>query len=383
MLLTSDQLTVFQKIQANPCGVHVISGVPGAGKTLMAKALTVYFESTGKQILLCAWTGPAACRLSHRALTAHSTFLIPASGPLPVLPPSHPMFQRILAADVILIDEFSMITSHLFNMIMYRIKQVCNTAGCNIKTKLIILLGDPAQLPPVCHHQTCENDVCAQCHITASPFWPLVTKHFLSSSVRHVADPDYINFLQFVRNGQVTQELIDDVLGDRMFSPLHIASLADENTTYICTHRQDVASINNTLLKLRCSSVVDLHMKHNCDGDADMQKWACEPDFHLLSQASVGAPVILTTNIDLSLQACNGATGVITNFKTRQDGDVYAIQVKLDTGADITLYRMMYKIRFHGGKRYFKATWPLSLAYAITGHKVQGATIKGKVCLVI
>ena len=46
--LEGDQLRVYENIMERLYGVHVVSGVPGAGKTLLAKKLCADFEAQGK-----------------------------------------------------------------------------------------------------------------------------------------------------------------------------------------------------------------------------------------------------------------------------------------------------------------------------------------------
>ena len=381
--LNPEQLNVFTSIATKGTGVHAISGVPGAGKTLLAKAITLYFDDIGKSVMLAATTGPAASRISKRAQTVHASFLIPAYGQLPYLPPSHTVFQRIMKADVILIDEYSMMTATMFNMVLFRVRNVCSTAQVDFNSKLIILLGDPAQLPPVCKHRKDDDDICAACHISASHLWSHIHKHHLATSMRHVADPEFVLFLGAVRVGKVNQATINAVLGCRMYSLANAATMIDANTTVICTHRQDVYDINNVMLPLRCTDCIQVHMSHNCHHAPEMTDWLKEPHFHVLNQVAIGATVMLTQNLDLTIGACNGAVGTITAFKHNAAGDISGITITLDNTSTITVYRMAYKFKYFAGKRFYKATWPLSLAYAMTGHKCQGATIKGRVLLYI
>jgi hypothetical protein len=56
--------------------------------------------------------------------------------------------------------------------------------------------------------------------------------------------------------------------------------------------------------------------------------------------------------------------------------------VKLQSsGQIIKVYRTVYKRISPDTRRYYKATFPLRLAYAVTGHKCQGMTIHGRVVL--
>lgn len=123
-------------------------------------------------------------------------------------------FQRLLNADVVLIDEYSMITSTLMNAVVYRLPQVCQSHRVDpFLQKCIIVMGD--QLPPVCRHSVSENEVCRRCHISNAVVWRnlLVWKHFLLHSFRHVDDYVFLSFLHVIREARPTWEEVKSVLG--------------------------------------------------------------------------------------------------------------------------------------------------------------------------
>jgi hypothetical protein len=187
-LLTVDQRQVFKDLQ-NEHGVHLLSGAPGSGKTFLTQYLTYNWRVVGKKVLLLATTGAAAVRLSSVAKIVHSAFRIPKDGrPLATMLPTDAMFEAILKADVIVIDEMSMLTSHVFNLLMYRLGLVVGCPYSALQSKLLLLVGDHAQLPAVCHcsqssqptlvdlQPTSEekDKICGKCHISATPCGGLV-----------------------------------------------------------------------------------------------------------------------------------------------------------------------------------------------------------------
>ena len=105
-----------------------------------------------------------------------------------------------------------------------------------------------------------------------------------------------------------------------------------------------------------------------------MQEWLAAKHFHTLPEVAVGCKLMLTTNIDLSSKACNGAIGTATGV-TYRAGRVSCVVLQLETGAAVTVRRMTVQTRSTGRQQFSKETWPLVLAYAITAHKAQGATI--------
>ncbi len=125
-------------LQAAQEKVFILTGGPGVGKTTTVRALILYFQSQQCQVLLAAPTGRAAQRLSeispvpaktiHRLLewSAHENqFLKDATNPL--------------RADVVVIDEASMLDIHLASQLLQAIPS----------TTRLILIGDVDQLPAV------------------------------------------------------------------------------------------------------------------------------------------------------------------------------------------------------------------------------------------
>jgi ATP-dependent exoDNAse (exonuclease V) alpha subunit len=127
------------------------------------------------------------------------------------LSPVNPLYSVIARADVIIIDEMSMLSSDLMGVVLYRIKTCCGFRSIDevYKKKLIILVGDHCQLPPVCNHQTSSTEFCSLCHLSSHPVWNVAEKHVLRHSVRHAADRKLSKFLDIIRVRQPTQEEID------------------------------------------------------------------------------------------------------------------------------------------------------------------------------
>ena len=125
-------------------GVFVLTGGPGTGKTTTINAMIQFFEAEGLDILLAAPTGRAAKRMSettgYDARTIHR--LLEISGNVEE-DDRKIMFERNegnpLEADVVIIDEMSMVDISLMNALLKAIP---------IGTRLI-LVGDVNQLPSV------------------------------------------------------------------------------------------------------------------------------------------------------------------------------------------------------------------------------------------
>ncbi|MBQ8663846.1 MAG: ATP-dependent RecD-like DNA helicase [Eubacterium sp.] len=125
-------------------GLLVITGGPGTGKTTTINAIIQYFEAEGMDIFLAAPTGRAAKRMSEatgfEARTIHR--MLELNGNVEERG-GHVGFERNernpLEADVIIIDEVSMVDITLLHSLLKAI----------VYGTRLILVGDADQLPSV------------------------------------------------------------------------------------------------------------------------------------------------------------------------------------------------------------------------------------------
>lgn len=139
-----DELQRRAVVTAAGHGLFVLTGGPGTGKTTTINALIDYFEAEGLEIRLAAPTGRAAKRMTeatgYEAQTVHRLLEI-AGGPEEGAGPQQ--FERNaqnpLEADVIIIDEMSMVDIYLMHALL---------SAITVGTRLI-MVGDRNQLPSV------------------------------------------------------------------------------------------------------------------------------------------------------------------------------------------------------------------------------------------
>ncbi len=138
-----DELQKKAVLQCVKSGLMILSGGPGTGKTTTINTIIRYFEAEEMDILLAAPTGRAAKRMTeatgYEARTIHRLLEINGA----VEEEKKAQFERNeenpLEADVIIIDEMSMVDIYLFKALL---------CAVSVGTRLI-MVGDVDQLPSV------------------------------------------------------------------------------------------------------------------------------------------------------------------------------------------------------------------------------------------
>ncbi len=127
--------------QAMAAGVLIVTGGPGTGKTTVVQAMIDALDRNGRRVILCAPTGRAAKRMAEttgrEALTIHR--LLSPAGVLQGEMKFEANEENPLRADVIIVDEVSMVDLLLFYNLLKAMPASCR----------LILVGDADQLPSV------------------------------------------------------------------------------------------------------------------------------------------------------------------------------------------------------------------------------------------
>lgn len=118
-------------------GMHIITGLPGSGKSSVVKCVTTMARDLNMRVAMCAPTGKAANRLGREGSTIHRTLEVQVSKD------GKWTFQRNcympLEVDILIVDEASMLDL----VLTYHLLHACRDG------MRILVLGDDNQLPSV------------------------------------------------------------------------------------------------------------------------------------------------------------------------------------------------------------------------------------------
>lgn len=183
-----DELQHRAVMEAIQNGLFILSGGPGTGKTTTINTIIRFFEREGLDIFLAAPTGRAAKRMTEatgfEARTIHR--MLELSGAVSDEDKHRIRFEKNeenpLEADVIIIDEMSMVDLPLFQALLKAI----------VPGTRLILVGDVDQLPSVGPGQVLRD-------IMQSEVFPMVV---LQKIFRQAGESDIVVNAHHINRGE-------------------------------------------------------------------------------------------------------------------------------------------------------------------------------------
>ena len=366
-----------------------ITGPGGSGKSALIKLINDHSYNNFKNIHVTALTGCAAILLNCQAKTIHSWAGIGiGNGTIEQLISriKKNSFAKALwkTTDILVIDEVSMMSLKLFNAL--------NAIGKVIRKNInpfggiqVIFSGDFFQLPPVGNN----DEIDTQRFCFESDDWNTVfskTCQIQLVKIFRQTDEIYSKILNQIRIGKITRKANDILLEYVGRQPA--IGLVTEPTKLFPT-RNKVENINNTRMTFLKCDEIEFKIKYLTNmelsktdkikrlefNDKEIQieldfianNLICEKEIKL----KVGAQVMCIVNIqvDKCIEVCNGSQGIITHFCEKSNWP----HIKFNNGIERIMTPHAWisdKIPGIGVSQI-----PLILAWALTIHKSQGATL--------
>ncbi|MDD3769506.1 MAG: DEAD/DEAH box helicase [Sulfuricurvum sp.] len=342
-----------------------ITGGAGSGKTTLTRAVIDAYQKEGKNVARLASTGMAATLIGGQTLhsffdlgIANSQEELERNGKLE---PAKKIIKLVRSMQLIVIDEISMVSAPLLDMIRLRLLQA-EFGG------RIIVVGDFLQLPPV----TRGNEPIY--FAFESPSWERMgfeTLHLEGSYRTHEAE--FLELLEKVRHARLDEaahEALEALVKPLVEDMSTMTLLFGKNISAQNHNRSQLEHLHGEMVEVE--TYVTIHDKKI--QDRDVERFMIESRIEPALSLKVGAPILFTRN---AWNYYNGERGRITSIEE----DV--IWVKKEGGQSVKVERVdTIKTRWvekantlSEEKLITLSQFPLTLAFAITIHKSQGMSL--------
>jgi ATP-dependent exoDNAse (exonuclease V) alpha subunit len=337
-----------------------LTGAPGAGKTYVLNEFVKRAERAGKRVAVTASTGIAATHLGGTTIHSWSGLGILdalADHDLERLGDSDKLVKRYNAADILVIDEVSMLHGYRLDMVNQMAKLLRGN-DLPFGGMQVILVGDLFQLPPVSRGRSDFEFV----HLSWA--WSELDLQicYITEQHRQADDDGLLDLLEAMRKNEFTEKhrlLLMERLEEQPASHTPV--------TRLYAHNVDVESINQHHLSIIDAEVHQYHMvtKGAKPKIESLVKSVLAPEVLELKK---GAEVMFVAN-NFAEGFVNGSRGQVIDFKNGMP------VVALNNGRILTVEQHSWSLSEDGRVRAEVAQLPLRLAWAITIHKSQGLSL--------
>ena len=391
-MFSEDQQYAFDQFKR---GKNVfITGPGGTGKTHLIKSMVNYMTSCNMKYQVCALTGCAAVLLGNGTRTLHSwSGMGLANGDNSVIIQKITRNKKSLknwkSANILIVDEVSMMSKKIFEIVESVARHLKNR-HLPFGGMQVIFTGDFFQLPPVGN----ASDEDSQQFCFQSDRWNSVfteENHIeLTTIFRQQNDELYKRILNQIRVGELDEEgikILTTCVGKSIPEntenvPTKIYAIRAK-TDYInsnmyakikeAEHTYEYETKMNLTTYLENGKIIEPNLLDVCRQTSfeilereatSLMNASNRP--HIL-RLKEGAKVMCLHNVDLDRDICNGSQGVVTKFVGNMP------VVKFQNGVEMVMETVW--MQSEELPCVAVAQIPLCLAWAMTIHKMQGATL--------
>lgn len=368
-----------------------LTGAGGTGKTHTIRAITDWAVAAGIRFAVTALTGCAALLLSSphvKAKTLHSWAGIGLAREAPhelaeAVKRNKGATRRWLDTQLLIVDEVSMMTPELLEKLDLVARRIRRRPDQRFGGLQLVLAGDFCQLPPVTRGLSGE-DTTAPRFAFELPMWPTLIDevHELTVLCRQ-KDPVFQAILGEARRGALSPESIT-ALEKRMGLPwqeneIRPTLLFTRNAEVDAVNARNMAALEGAretyeamtvvMEKTGAGKTVRRVAPDDPDVRAALDRLDSDAPYEPTLTLCVGAQVMLLVNMDQERGLVNGSRGVVTGYT----GGGLPVVRFVSCAEPVIVDRVPWWLADYDG--IGRAQIPLRIAYAITIHKSQGATL--------
>ncbi|NOR58860.1 MAG: AAA family ATPase [Sulfurimonas sp.] len=347
-----------------------LTGGAGVGKTTITREVIEHFESEAKKVAKLASTGMAATLIDGQTLhsfldlgIASDIQALEISGRLDIKKKTK---KLISSMHLIVIDEISMVSDTLLEMIQLRLQQ------SEYKGTLLVV-GDFLQLPPVVRGSAEVKFAFESVAWNEFEFEKVELTHIYRTD-----DKRFIELLGSVRSGLVNEEVHNHL--NEYIKPLpqdlsEFTFLFGKNHSASRHNKSQLEHIDNELFVKEAQII-----KHsNSVKDVEIERFMNDSRIDKELELKIGAPVLFTRN---SWNYFNGERGVVINvdasyvYVQKSDAKVVKLEAVAQSKAKWSEKSVNGKKEMVEVAQLSVYQFPIKLAFAITIHKSQGMSIE-------
>ncbi|MCJ7764917.1 MAG: AAA family ATPase [Thiovulaceae bacterium] len=347
-----------------------LTGGAGTGKTTLTRDLIEHYSSEGKKTAKLASTGMAATLIGGQTL--HSFLDLGIADSIEELErqgrlETKKKIKKLIASmDLIIIDEISMVSAPVFEMIRLRLLQ-SDFKGA------ILVVGDFLQLPPVVRGY-------GEIYFAfESESWQRFDFRTVTLEINHrSSDIDFVKVLDRVRFAEISDD-------EHLYLHHLIKPIGEDLSQYTYLYGKNYSASRHNEAQLAFIESDEMCyeaqvLKHdNKTTEKEIERFLSDARIEAQLRLKVGAPVLFTRN---AWNYFNGERGQIVRLN---EGVVFVeksegVVVKLERAA---MAKTQWKEKTIEGKKemveeakFSVHQYPIALAFAITIHKSQGMSIE-------
>ena len=360
-----------------------LTGGGGVGKSYLTASVVRHYKENFKNVIILGSTGISAVSLGGVSL--HSFFKFGYCKDYEELrrfdyhqkDKLSKLRNMLDACDLLVIDEISMVSSDLMEMIRYRL------LTSKFKGRVLIV-GDFYQLPPVQKEQN-ENRLFNFLYAFNSSAWEdmkFTNVELLVS--KRTNDLKFYEILSRLRVGELDDEIMSYI------ESLRVTKIEPDDDTSVLFGRNAEAEMLNQKRLSELSTSLEISnsdvsiLDENLD-KKEFEKWANTLNISRDLEMKIGAKIIFTSN--KWGEYYNGEQGKIMQI-LKENGVISSVIVKKDSGEICEIEKAAYifsslnlnEDEIEENVQASLYQFPFKLAYALTIHKSQGMSINSLIC---